>query len=62
MGLNVDWDAFPAELEATATACNREGRPAPREELLVGWLSALDRRMSALATRGPESLRLRWTC
>ena len=40
MGLNVDWDAFPAEIEATATACNREGRPAPRDELLVAWLAA----------------------
>jgi BirA family biotin operon repressor/biotin-[acetyl-CoA-carboxylase] ligase len=57
MGLNVDWDAFPPELEATATACNREGRPAPREELLVAWLRELDRRMSALARDGAESLR-----
>ena len=30
MGLNVEWDSFPRELEETATACNREGRPAPR--------------------------------
>jgi len=57
LGLNVDWDAFPAELEGTATACNREGRPAPREELLLAWLCELDRRLRALADEGPESLR-----
>jgi BirA family biotin operon repressor/biotin-[acetyl-CoA-carboxylase] ligase len=57
MGLNVDWDAFPPELEATATACNREGRAAPREELLVAWLRGLDRRLQALADDGAVSLR-----
>jgi BirA family transcriptional regulator, biotin operon repressor / biotin---[acetyl-CoA-carboxylase] ligase len=57
MGLNVDWAAFPREIEATATACNREGRPAPRDELLVAWLRELDRRVSALAHEGPASLR-----
>jgi BirA family biotin operon repressor/biotin-[acetyl-CoA-carboxylase] ligase len=56
MGLNVDWDAFPPELEATATACNREGRPAPREQLLVAWLQELDRRLGTLAQGGPASL------
>jgi BirA family biotin operon repressor/biotin-[acetyl-CoA-carboxylase] ligase len=57
MGLNVDWDAFPADLEATATACNREGRTAAREELLVTWLRELERRLQALADDGPSSLR-----
>ncbi|HEY5014970.1 MAG TPA: biotin--[acetyl-CoA-carboxylase] ligase, partial [Acidimicrobiia bacterium] len=44
MGLNVDWATFPTEIEATATACNREGRAVPRDELLVAWLRRLDRR------------------
>jgi len=57
MGLNVDWGAFPPELEATATACNREGRAAPREDLLVAWLRGLDRRLQALADDGAGSLR-----
>jgi BirA family biotin operon repressor/biotin-[acetyl-CoA-carboxylase] ligase len=57
MGLNVDWDAFPADLEATATACNREGRTAPREDLLVAWLRELDRRLQALVHDGRSSLR-----
>jgi BirA family transcriptional regulator, biotin operon repressor / biotin---[acetyl-CoA-carboxylase] ligase len=57
MGLNVDWVAFPRELEAIATACNREGRPAPRDELLVAWLRELDGRLTALARGGPATLR-----
>jgi BirA family transcriptional regulator, biotin operon repressor / biotin---[acetyl-CoA-carboxylase] ligase len=57
MGLNVDWGEFPADLEATATACNREGHTAPRADLLVTWLRALDRRLQALANDGPSSLR-----
>jgi BirA family biotin operon repressor/biotin-[acetyl-CoA-carboxylase] ligase len=57
MGLNVQWDEFPLELEATATACNREGRAAPRDELLVGWLRELDRRLGALESGGPAALR-----
>jgi BirA family biotin operon repressor/biotin-[acetyl-CoA-carboxylase] ligase len=57
MGLNVDWGTFPAELEATATACNREGKPAPRDELLTAWLRELDRRLLALTNDGPRSLR-----
>jgi BirA family biotin operon repressor/biotin-[acetyl-CoA-carboxylase] ligase len=56
MGLNVDWDSFPPEIAATATACNREGRPAPRETLLVTWLHELDRRLSQLAETGPAAL------
>ncbi len=57
MGLNVDWDAFPPELAATATACNREGRSAPRETLLAAWLRGLDGRLQALADDGARSLR-----
>jgi len=56
MGLNVDWDSFPSELEETATACNREGRPVPRAELLVAWLRGLDRRLRALAEGGPAAI------
>jgi len=52
MGLNVDWDSFPQELEATATACNREGRPVPRDELLVTWLRELDGRLGLLSDGG----------
>lgn len=56
MGLNVDWDSFPPELEQTATSCNREGRPAQREELLVAWLRGLDQRVAALAEHGPAAI------
>ena len=56
MGLNVEWDSFPSELEETATACNREGRPAPRTDLLGAWLRGLDRRLRALADGGPATL------
>jgi len=35
MGLNVNWTAFPAELQATATACNLEcGHPVDIEAVL----------------------------
>jgi BirA family biotin operon repressor/biotin-[acetyl-CoA-carboxylase] ligase len=57
MGLNVDWRDFPPEIEATATACNREGRAAPRDLLLVTWLRHLDLRLRTLALGGPASLR-----
>ena len=58
MGLNVDWDSFPPEIEATATACNREGRAVARDELLVAWLRELDRRLGELDRTGPASLQL----
>jgi BirA family biotin operon repressor/biotin-[acetyl-CoA-carboxylase] ligase len=57
MGLNVDWPAFPPEIEATATACNREGRVVPRAALLVAWLRAFDARLDDLVARGPAPLR-----
>jgi BirA family transcriptional regulator, biotin operon repressor / biotin---[acetyl-CoA-carboxylase] ligase len=56
MGLNVDWNDFPPEIAATATACNLEGKAAPRAELLVAWLRALDARLDALVTHGPSDL------
>jgi BirA family biotin operon repressor/biotin-[acetyl-CoA-carboxylase] ligase len=38
-GCNVQWDAFPPELEATATACNLEaGAPVDRDALLDAFL------------------------
>ena len=38
-GCNVNWDAFPEELAATATACNLEaGRPVDRDALLDAFL------------------------
>jgi BirA family transcriptional regulator, biotin operon repressor / biotin---[acetyl-CoA-carboxylase] ligase len=43
MGLNVRGDWFPPELEATATAC-----AVDRDELLTGWLRALDTRLDSL--------------
>jgi BirA family biotin operon repressor/biotin-[acetyl-CoA-carboxylase] ligase len=57
MGLNVEWTEFPPEIASTATACNLEGRAAPRDELLLTWLRELDRRLRALAADGPASLR-----
>lgn len=56
MGLNVDWDSFPADLEEIATACNREGRAAPRDELLVTWLVGLDRHLRVLEEAGPAAM------
>jgi BirA family transcriptional regulator, biotin operon repressor / biotin---[acetyl-CoA-carboxylase] ligase len=60
-GLNVDWPAFPQELEATATACNREGHAAPRADLLVAWLRGLDARLVRLLADGPAPLRAEHT-
>jgi BirA family biotin operon repressor/biotin-[acetyl-CoA-carboxylase] ligase len=56
MGLNVDWNDFPPDIAATATACNREGNVAPRAELLVAWLHALDARLNTLVADGPAEL------
>ena len=41
-GCNVNWDAFPPELAATATACNLEaGQPVDRDALLDDFLTRL---------------------
>ena len=56
MGLNVDWQSFPPEIAETATACNIAGRSAPRADLLVAWLRALDRRLRVFEAGGPASL------
>jgi BirA family biotin operon repressor/biotin-[acetyl-CoA-carboxylase] ligase len=46
-GCNVDWEGFPDDLAATATACNLEaGRPVDRDALLDAFL---DRFADALA-------------
>jgi BirA family biotin operon repressor/biotin-[acetyl-CoA-carboxylase] ligase len=50
LGCNVNWETLPADLAATATACNLEaGRPVDRDELLDAFLAALDTRLDALA-------------
>jgi BirA family transcriptional regulator, biotin operon repressor / biotin---[acetyl-CoA-carboxylase] ligase len=42
LGVNVNWDAFPAELAATATACNLEaGHAVDRDALLAAFLTEL---------------------
>ena len=47
-GCNVNWEAFPEDLAATATACNLEaGRPVDRDALLDAFL---DRLAAALAS------------
>jgi BirA family transcriptional regulator, biotin operon repressor / biotin---[acetyl-CoA-carboxylase] ligase len=48
-GLNVAWDAFPAELEDLATSCNLEaGRPVDRAEILEAYLAGLDPLLATL--------------
>jgi BirA family biotin operon repressor/biotin-[acetyl-CoA-carboxylase] ligase len=43
VGINVNHERFPAELESLATSLRREaGRPWPREPLLVEFLRALE--------------------
>ncbi|HEX5615599.1 MAG TPA: biotin--[acetyl-CoA-carboxylase] ligase [Acidimicrobiia bacterium] len=51
MGLNVQWDVVPPELDGIATACNLESDVAvDRVDLLVEWLTRYDARIGALAT------------
>ncbi len=57
MGCNVEWKTFPPELAGHATACNLEGRPIGREQLLVAWLHAFDGRLRAFEHDGPAALR-----
>jgi BirA family biotin operon repressor/biotin-[acetyl-CoA-carboxylase] ligase len=41
-GCNVNWDSFPSELAASATACNvAAGRRVDRDALLAAYLSEL---------------------
>jgi BirA family transcriptional regulator, biotin operon repressor / biotin---[acetyl-CoA-carboxylase] ligase len=49
VGVNVEWQEFPAELAETATACNLEaGHAVDRSALLVAFLRELDRRYASL--------------
>jgi BirA family biotin operon repressor/biotin-[acetyl-CoA-carboxylase] ligase len=49
MGLNLRADAYPAELAATATACDEHASgPIDRDELLVAWLQAFDAHLDRL--------------
>src|SRR5262249_57739452 len=48
-GCNVQWDAFPADLEATATACNLEaGGPVDRDALFAEFLECLAAELNRL--------------
>jgi BirA family biotin operon repressor/biotin-[acetyl-CoA-carboxylase] ligase len=48
-GCNVQWDAFPPDLEATATACNLEaGAPVDRDALLDAFLERLANELDTL--------------
>jgi BirA family biotin operon repressor/biotin-[acetyl-CoA-carboxylase] ligase len=50
IGCNVTWDGFPAELAATATACDREaGHPVDRGALLDVLLDELATRLAGLS-------------
>jgi BirA family biotin operon repressor/biotin-[acetyl-CoA-carboxylase] ligase len=51
MGLNLRADAYPDELAAVATACDRHAsRPVERDDLLCAWLRAFDARLDAIDT------------
>ncbi len=53
-GCNVQWERFPTELEATATACNLEaGRPVDRDGLLDAYLGRLARHYGTLDAVAP---------
>jgi BirA family biotin operon repressor/biotin-[acetyl-CoA-carboxylase] ligase len=59
VGCNVEWETFPPELAATATACNLEaGRSVDRDALLEGFLARLERELDALE-HVPERYRAR---
>jgi BirA family biotin operon repressor/biotin-[acetyl-CoA-carboxylase] ligase len=60
IGCNVHWDGFPAELDAYATACDREaGRRIDRSALLDAFLTAFASRIDTLETvRGDYRARL----
>jgi BirA family biotin operon repressor/biotin-[acetyl-CoA-carboxylase] ligase len=49
VGINVNQQSFPAELEAIATSLRREsGRTWPREPILIEFLKALDQEIASL--------------
>ena len=57
IGINVNHEAFPPELEELATSLRREsGRPWSREALLAALLRALDKEARLLDTDRPDVL------
>jgi len=60
IGCNVSWAGYPDDLEAIATACDREaGRPVDRWALLDAFLAALTERLDGLdAVAGDYRARL----
>jgi BirA family biotin operon repressor/biotin-[acetyl-CoA-carboxylase] ligase len=49
VGVNVNHQSFPADLDALATSLRREtDRRWPREQLLIGFLRALDKEVALL--------------
>jgi BirA family biotin operon repressor/biotin-[acetyl-CoA-carboxylase] ligase len=49
VGVNVNHQSFPADLDALATSLRREtDRRWPREQLLIGFLRALDKEIALL--------------
>ena len=66
-GCNVNWESFPEELRATATACNLEaGRPVDHDALLDAFLdrfaAALGRMTGSSTTTGRGSPRSAARC
>lgn len=58
IGINVNWDEFPDEIAATATACNVEaGRPVDRDALLHTLLHRFDAQYATLlGADGPAAV------
>jgi len=58
LGINVQWDSIPSELDGIATACNLEaGRPVDRDAVLARYLHGLEDRYEAvLGKAGPDTV------
>jgi BirA family biotin operon repressor/biotin-[acetyl-CoA-carboxylase] ligase len=57
MGLNVQWDRVPPELDGIATACNLESAvTVERAALLVEWLVRFERWLEAVETAAGRSM------
>ncbi len=58
IGLNINHERFPAELEPVATSLAiASGEPQSRNALLIGILRALDQELTQLANGEPDLLR-----